>query len=39
MHFHFSKQDWYKAQNTDVNKFLTELERENIAKIQQQESK
>lgn len=39
MYLHFSKQDWYKAQNADVNKFLTELERENIAKIQQQESK
>jgi hypothetical protein len=39
MYLHFSKQDWYKAQNADVNKFLTELERENIAKIQQQENK
>jgi hypothetical protein len=39
MYLHFSKQDLYKAQNADVNKFLTELERENIAKIQQQENK
>lgn len=39
MHAHFSKQEWYQPQYTDVNKFLTELERANIQVIQQAESK
>jgi hypothetical protein len=34
MHTHFSKQDWYQGQYTDVNKFLTELERSNLQLIQ-----
>lgn len=39
MQVHFSAQDWYQAQYSDVNKFLTELERANIQLIQQAESK
>lgn len=39
MHTHFSKQEWYQPQYTDVNKFLTDLERANIQLIQQAESK
>lgn len=33
MERHFRKQDWYWGQHTDVNHFLTELERQNIQRI------
>ena len=39
MQAHFAKQDWYKGQYADVTPFLTELEKENLKKIQLAESK
>lgn len=37
MDTYFKKQGWYKADNNDVNNFLTELERQNIALIKEVE--
>lgn len=37
MEAYFKKQTWYKPQHTDVNGFLTSLEKRNIRKIRAQE--
>ena len=37
MEIYFSKQDWYRPQHTDVNGFLTEIEKENIKLIRKLE--
>ncbi len=36
---HFRAQDWYRAYHTDVNAFLTVLEKENIKRIQLEEKR
>lgn len=38
MNLYFKKQDWYTAQHDNVDKFLTDLEKENIKLIQQIEN-
>lgn len=38
MDLYFKKQDWYIAQHENVDKFLTDLEKENIKLIQQIEN-
>ena len=39
MEAYFKKQDWYSAHHSDVNNFLTELEKENIKQIKSIENK
>ncbi len=39
MNKHFQKQKWYEAQHNNVDKFLTELEKENIQLIQKEEAR
>lgn len=39
MDTYFKKQSWYKAQHTDVNDFLTELEKRNIQLIRSEEQR
>lgn len=39
MDTYFSKQDWYRAQHSDVNDFLTAIEKANIKTIQALEAK
>jgi hypothetical protein len=36
---YFSKKDWYKPRGKDVNKYLTQLEKDNIKLIQELENK
>lgn len=36
---YFSKHDWYKPRGKDVNKYLTQIEKDNIALIQEFEKK
>jgi len=38
MNKHFSKKSWYKAQNTNVDNFLTKIEKANITFLKKQES-